>query len=141
MKRALIVIGILLAAFVALGIVSATPLVGEVVTLHTREASGEWATTPLWIIDLEKASYLRAGTPEGSGWVTRMQANPEARLERSGKLWDVRLVPEPSKLQTVHEKMSEKYGWADDFVALTSGDRDESLSLRIEIIDEASSRP
>ena len=35
MKRALIGIGILFGAFVAASIITATPLVGEVVTLHT----------------------------------------------------------------------------------------------------------
>ena len=132
MKSALIVVGIFFSAFIAASIITATPLVGEVVTLHTRGADGEWKTTPLWIVDFHNASYLRAGSPDGSGWVTRAQANPEVRLERAGKLEDVRLVEEPSQLRAVHGKMAEKYGWADDFVALISGDRAESLPLRID---------
>ena len=44
---------------------------------------------------------------------------------------EVRLVEEPSRLQAVHQKMAEKYGWANDFVALMSGDRNKSLALRI----------
>ena len=61
---------------VALAIITATPLVGEVVTLHTRDSGGDWETTPLWIVDLEGGSYLRAGSPDESGWVTRARANP-----------------------------------------------------------------
>jgi hypothetical protein len=133
MKRVLIVVGLLFGVFIALSIITATPLVGEVVTLHSRDASGDWQTTPLWVVDFDNASYLRAGSPDGSGWVTRLRANPQVRLDRSGKLEDVRLVEEPSQLQAVHAKMADKYGWADDFVALMSGDRTKSLALRIEV--------
>ena len=31
-------------------------------------------------------------------------------------------------------KMAEKHGWADDFVTLVSGDRAQSLPLRVEIL-------
>ena len=62
------------AVFIALSIISGTSRVGEVVTLHTRAADGEWQTTPLWIVDFGDASYLRAGAPDGSGWVTRLRA-------------------------------------------------------------------
>jgi hypothetical protein len=136
MKKVLIVVGLPFAIFIALSIITATPLVGEVVTLHTRDADGEWQTTPLWVVDLDSASYLRAGTPDGSGWVTRMRANPQVRLERSGAIEDVQLVEVPPQLQAVHLAMAEKYGWADDFVALMSGDRTKSLALRIDGVGE-----
>lgn len=137
MKRVLIRVGILmgslLATFVAVAIITATPLVGEVVTIHTRGAGGEWETTPLWIVDLDNASYLRSGTPDGSGWVARLRANPEVRLERAGDIEAVRLVEEPAQLQAVHEKMAEKYGWADSFVTLMGGDPTKAIPLRIEV--------
>ena len=133
MKRMIIGVGILLAAFVSVLIITATPLVGEVVTVHTHGADGEWETTPLWIVDLDNTSYLRAGTPEGSGWFTRLQANPDVRLERAGELHDVRLVEEPAQLQAVHRKMAEKYGWADAVVGLMSGDSSKALPLRVEV--------
>ena len=132
MKSVLTIIGILVAAFIATSIITATPLVGEVVTLHTLAADGAWKTTPLWIVDFEDVSYLRAGSPEGSGWVDRLNANPEVKLERAGKLADVRLVEEPSRVSAVNRKMGEKYGWANDFVGLMSGDRNKALALRIE---------
>ena len=132
MKTVGIIAGSLFAVFVAASIITATPLVGEVVTLHTHGTDGEWETTPLWIVDFDQTSYLRAGTPDGSGWVTRLRADPAVRLERAGELHDVRLLEEPSQLQAVHRKMADKYGWADDFVALMSGDRSLSLALRID---------
>lgn len=134
MKTILILLGVLFAGFVALAIITATPLVGEVVTLHTRDSGGDWETTPLWIVDLEGGSYLRAGSPDESGWVTRARANPEAKLDRAGQLLPAALVEEPARLQPVHDAMAEKYGWADDFVALVTGDRADSLPLRVEIL-------
>lgn len=141
MKKVLTIVGSLFAVFIALSIITATPLVGEVVTLHTRDADREWQTTPLWVVDFGKVSYLRASTPDGSGWVTRLRADPQVRLERSGKLDDVRLMEEPKQVQAVHAKMADKYGWADDFVAMMSGDRTKSLALRIEVLGESSSKP
>jgi hypothetical protein len=135
MKTMLTVLGVPVACFLALVIITATPLVGEVVTLHTRGSGGEWQTTPLWIVDLDKGPYLRAGTPDGSGWITRIRSNPEAKLEHSGQLLAVTLVEEPTRLQEVHAKMAEKYGWADGFVALMSGDRADSLPLRVEALE------
>ena len=42
MKAVLSIVGLLLAVFIALSIITGTSLVGEVVTLHTRSADGEW---------------------------------------------------------------------------------------------------
>jgi hypothetical protein len=134
MKTIFIVIGLLVACFLALVIITASPLVGEVVTLHTRDAGGDWQTTPLWIADLEGGSYLRGGSPDESGWITRLRANPEAQLDRAGQLRAVTLVEQPARLQEVHDAMAEKYGWADGFVNLLTGDRSQDLPLRVKIL-------
>ena len=94
--------------------------------------------TPLWIVDAEAGTYLRAGSPD-SAWVARMRSNPAVRLERSGSLQDVRLVEESTRLDSVHAMMAEKYGWADDFVALMSGDRSLSIAYRLERLETAPS--
>jgi hypothetical protein len=141
MKNVLIIVGSLFAAFLVVSIITATPLVGEVVTLYTRDGDGGWQTTPLWVVDIGDSSYLRAGTPDGSGWVSRLRADPLVRLERSGKVEDVRLVEEAQQLQAVHTAMAAKYGWADDFVAIMSGDRTKSLALRIEVVGEPPRHP
>jgi hypothetical protein len=117
MKAVLTGVGVLIGLFVTVAIVTGTSLVGEVVQLHTREAGGEWQTTPLWIVDVAGREYLRAGDPE-SGWVLRMRANPEVRLERNGQLRDVTLAAESSERALVNRKMADRYGWADDFVGL-----------------------
>ena len=134
MKTILTVLGLVVACFLALVVVTATPLVGEVVTLHTLDADDAWQTTPLWIVDLDSGSYLRAGTPDESGWLNRLRANPKARLERSTKVEEVTLIESSAQREEVHLAMAAKYGWADAFVALVSGDRNDSLSLRIDVI-------
>jgi len=135
MKNLLIVIGSAIGLFLLLAIITATPLVGEVVTLHTLADGGQWQTTPLWVVDFDDASYLRAGSGAASGWVLRLRAHPEAKLERGGELLEVHLIEEPARRDAVHREMAEKYGWADSFVALMSGDRAKSIPLRIEVAD------
>lgn len=129
MKRIIAIVLALLLAFVVVAGITATPLVGEVVTLHTRDAAGEWQTTPLWIVDTPGGEYLRAGNPE-SGWVARLRAEPAVRLERGGQLADVRLVPEPAMLDEVNARMAESYGWADTFVGMM-GDHAGALPFRV----------
>lgn len=130
-KTALKILGAFLAVFVALVIITGSSLVGEVVTLHTQDADGAWQTTPLWIVDAQDGTYLRAGQPE-SGWLLRLRANPEVKLERDGKTQPVRLVETPEAVAAVNQMMSGKYGWADDFVGLMAGDRSQSLALKVE---------
>jgi hypothetical protein len=139
MKRALVVVGLLLGGFLALAIITATPLVGEVVTLESLGPDGEWHSTPLWIVDAPDGTYLRAGTPEGSGWVTRVQANPEVRLERSGEFQEARLVANPALRDAINQQMAEKYGWANSFVSLM-GNHAAALPFRVEA-NSASASP
>jgi len=123
------ILGLLLAFAIVAGI-TATPLVGEVVTLHTRDAAGEWKTTLLWIADAPDGAYLRAGGPE-TGWLQRLRTDPVGRLERKGELADIRLVPAPTMRQQLNDLMAEKYGWADAFVGML-GNPEGSLPLRVE---------
>jgi len=132
MKLILGVVSVFLGVFVSLAIITGTSLVGEVVTLHTRGADGEWETTPLWIVDASDGAYLRAGDPD-SGWVVRLRTNPEVRLERAGAVQDVRLVESPAMQQAISEQMGKEYGWADDFVGMMA-DRGSSLPLRVELV-------
>ena len=131
MKTALKVVGALVGVFVALVIITGTSLVGEVVTLHTQDTEGVWQTTPLWIVDAQDGAYLRAGQPS-SGWVTRFRSNSLAKLERGDETRPVRLVETPDAVPAVNMMMSAKYGWANDFVGLMSGDRSKSLALKVE---------
>lgn len=130
-KNVLIGVGIAIALFVGTVALTATPLVGEVVTLHTMTTDGNWEKTPLWIVDEGGHAYLRAGAAE-SGWVLRLRANPEARLERGGEVVSVRVIPDESAREIVNQRMAEAYGWADAFLSI-GGDSSLSLPLRLEV--------
>lgn len=137
MRRVLIAVGVVVGAFLALALITATPLVGEVVTLHSRGPDGGWQTTPLWVVDAPGGVYLRAGTPEGSGWVERVRANDVVRLERGGELREARLVASPELREQINRQMADKYGWANSFVSLM-GDHAAALPFRVEPLDESS---
>jgi len=87
--------------------------------------------TPLWVVDTEEGTYFRAGNPETSGWMLRWHEDPAVRLERGDDVKDARLRAEPGKRESINQRMSERYGWADDFVGIM-GDRTASLPLRVE---------
>jgi hypothetical protein len=63
--------------------------------------------------------------------VVRLRADPGARLERRGELYDVSLVEAPDMRDEVNERTAAKYGWADAFVGML-GDRAAALPLRVE---------
>lgn len=134
MKSALIAIGVFVAAFMLVAIVTATPLVGEVVLLHTHSGGDDWAATPLWIVDTEGGSYLRAGSPESSGWVMRWHSNAEVKLERAGAVREARLFAAPDQREVINALMADRYGWADDFIGLLGGDRSGALPLRVDYV-------
>ena len=69
--------------------------------------------------------------------MARLRSEPQVRLERGSAIEEVRLVPEESMRETVNQRMSEKYGWADDFVGML-GDRSVSLPYRVEPAPRAS---
>ncbi len=129
MKGFLAVVVALVVIFLVTAGITATPLVGEVVTLHTREG-GEWQTTPLWIVEASGVEYLRAGSAD-AGWMVRLRADPSVRLERQGEVVEVSLVESPEKRGEVNDLMAQKYGWADGFVGMM-GDHASSLPLRVD---------
>lgn len=137
MKNIFIGVGIAIVLFFGTVAITTTPLVGEVVTLHTMGADGEWETTPLWVVDEGGHAYLRAGAAE-SGWVLRLQSNPQARLERGGEVVSVRVIPDESARDRVNQRMAEAYGWADAFLSIIGGDSSVSLPLRLEVAEAGS---
>ena len=134
MKKVLIGIGIAIVLLFGTVALTTTPLAGEVVTLHTVGADGEWETTPLWVVDEGGYAYLRAGAAD-AGWVLRLQANPQARLERGGEIVPVRAILDESARDRVNQRMAEAYGWAEAFLGMIGGDSSVSLPLRLEVVE------
>lgn len=132
MRIVAIGLGALLALALGFGglIFAASELGGEGVTLTTRDASGAEHQTPLWVVELEGAQYLRAGDG-GSGWYARLRDLPEVTVERAGEVKRYRAVPQPEKVPAVDALMQEKYGIADRIVDLIR-DPAGSVAVRLE---------
>lgn len=109
----------------------ASELGGEVVTLHTQTASGGEKRTHLWVVDDAGAAWLRAGM-SGSGWLARIERNPDVLIERGGRLIRFRAVPvrEPRVRDRIHALMRAKYGTADRLVGVL---RDPAQSVPVRL--------
>jgi hypothetical protein len=101
----------------------------EVVILHTDDGA-EQVTTRLWVADYDGSAWLRTGA-DGSGWYTRLTANPQIEVERDGRLASYTAVPEPSASDAVNARMLEKYGWRDRFIGMIVGGREGSIAIRL----------
>jgi hypothetical protein len=135
-----IVLGLVLAGVVFLVIVfGASELGGELVTLHTRDASGADKTTHLWVVDDAGYAWLRAGVPS-SGWLTRIEADPEVTVVRGGESHHFKAVPvhDPVVRDRIHALMREHYPVADRIV---SAIRDGTKSVPVRLEPEQSPAP
>lgn len=104
---------------------------GEVVVLHALDPGGEIATTRLWVVDHEGRQYLRTGA-DGSGWYSRLVANPDVELARGGELAPYRAVPESGLSDTINALMQQKYGWRDSLIGTMVGGREGSVPIRLD---------
>ena len=79
-------------------------------------------------------AWLRAGVPT-SGWLVRIDANPDIEVERGGVTYRMKAVPvhEPTVRDRIHSLMREKYGWADRLVSVMR-DPDGSVPVRLEMV-------
>lgn len=87
---------------------------GEVVQLITRDPAGQRRETQLWIAELDGHAYFRAGD-SGAGWLTRLQSNASATLERNGRAVEIEtfVEDEPQVRERLDRAMAQKYGLAD----------------------------
>ena len=131
MKLILKLVGGVLLFFVILSLVQLIASEsGEVVVVTTLDSSGESHETRLWIVELNGAQYLRAGSPQ-AGWYQRMESNPTVNVVRGGMAFSAQVVPELDKRDQINNLMNIKYGWADDFIGLMFG-REDAIAVRLE---------
>ncbi len=103
---------------------------GEVVTLRTTSAAGESHETRLWIVEIGPDLWLRAGDP-GSGWLQRLQQDPQVEMERRGRTAHYRAEAVPHMGPEVDARMAEKYGWADRLIGIIRSEG-ESIAVRLD---------
>jgi hypothetical protein len=104
---------------------------GEVVVLRTHDGDAERATH-LWVVDDGGFAFLRAGQPT-SGWLARIEANPDVTVERGGQTYHFTAVPvhEPVVRDRIHALMREKYPLADRLISVIR-DPDCSVPVRLD---------
>jgi hypothetical protein len=131
----------LLAFLMALAVVfvgavfAASEFGGEVVDVETVDASGAKHHTHLWVVDDGGFAWLRAGMPS-SGWLVRIDANPDVHVTRGGVDHHMKAVPvrdQPAVRDRIHQLMREKYPFADKIVSAMPGrDPNASVPVRLE---------
>ena len=131
--RLLIGLVLALAALMTLQIIASES--GEVVLVSSRDADGAMQETRLWVVEYEGASYLRSGSPM-AGWYQRMQANPDVEVTRDERTFLAQARPDVSLREPINALMREKYGWADQFIALMFG-RDDAIPIRLTLTDQS----
>jgi hypothetical protein len=125
--------GTLLAVALSFGVVTIIALEGnEVVVLRTRGAGGDVKETRAWIADEDGASFIEAAHAERP-FYRHLLANPEVEVVRAGAVAPYRAttVPNPDGHSHIRRLLSEKYGWADAWVALLQ-DTSQSIEVRLE---------
>jgi hypothetical protein len=135
MKKVAIAIGAVVGLFALLGLAQLLASEsGEVLVLETLDAGGQPHETRIWVVDDGGAIWVRGGSD--SGWVGRLLERPDIRAERAGQQSSFRAIPDrdPAVRDRVNALMSEKYGFADRFIAVTlgDGDREDALPIRLD---------
>jgi hypothetical protein len=102
-------------------VVIASETAGEVVTLRTYREDGLATETSLWVVEDRGVLYLRAGSPD-SGWLERLQANPDVELVRGGEMRAYKASIAQRMGPQINARMAEKYGWGDTLVGLMRDD-------------------
>ena len=134
MKKLVIAIGAVVGLFALLGLSQLLASEsGEVLVLETLDAEGQPHETRIWVVDDAGAVWIRGGSD--AGWVQRLLETPEIRAERGGQSAPFRAAPDenPAARDRVNDLMSEKYGFADRFIAVTLGDADREGALPIRL--------
>lgn len=82
---------------VLLVVAAATFALGEIVptgVLYTRDTTGEWIGTKLWVVEHEGAPWVRVARPERA-WYRRLRVDPRVELERDGVRTAHVAIPHP----------------------------------------------
>ena len=102
----------------------------EVVELHTIDEAGKPVTTRLWVVDDDGFQYLRVGA-DGTGWFSRIEANGEFEVTRSGIRDVYTTVLRHDKSGLVNELMRTKYTWGDAVITMLTGTREGSVPIEL----------
>jgi hypothetical protein len=111
-------------------ILVASEMGGEVAVLETQRADGRTFETSVWVVDLDRSVWIRAGNAD-SEWVARLRAEPEVFLTRADERTTYRAKIIDGLVDRVSLAMREKYGAADRLVS-TVHDSERVLAIRLD---------
>ena len=104
----------------------------EVIVLRTREPSGEWLETRIWIVDDGDVSWLHGGD---SRWVHNLEARPIVEMERAGETHRYRAEAVSGPHPRVDALLREKYGVADRWVRFVGPDNESTKAVRLSRVE------
>lgn len=109
---------------------------GEVITLRTQDPEGDLHETPLWIVEVEDALFLRAGR-RGARWLEELRAHPVVEVVREDEtlVYRAEAVDDPAVREAVNRAMARKYGGANQLVVFLL-DEAETVPVRLDPIPE-----
>jgi hypothetical protein len=102
---------------------------GETVTLETLDERGNSFMTTLWVVDLHREPWLRAGNAD-STWLKRLLVNPDVFLVRDGDRRPYRAEIVEYETDRINYAMRQKYGYADQLISLIH-DPDRIVPIRL----------
>ena len=142
MRRGLTAALAVIVGAVAFSAVTLLALEGKgIAVLHTRQADGGEHHTRVWFAEHDGALWVEAATASRPFYVD-LATEPGLTIEIRASPFDRRftllraraeLVPEPGGHERIRTLLSEKYGWADAWVALL---QDTSASRAVRIVVE-----
>jgi hypothetical protein len=116
---------------------------GEVVDLHTTDASGKTFQTRLWILDDSGSAWLWAAAP-GRRWLQHLRTHPQVQIVRGGEVASYRAVPVETDetRQRIGCLTVWRYGVAAHALALIHQvvlrhDQDEAVPIRLDPVESA----
>ena len=130
MQLLLKIVGVLVGLFVLLNVVIFTASESGEVVVVTTQADGETHDSRLWVVDLEGDQWLRSGS-DAALWYQRMLKEPQVQVTRDGATFSATVVPDVSRRDAVNKLMNEKYGMADDLIAMLFG-REDAIPLKLD---------
>ena len=114
-----------------------------VAVLHTRQADGVEHRTRVWFAEQDGALWVEAATASRPFYVD-LAADPALTIEIRTSPFDssptrlrarAEFVPEPGGHERIRALLSEKYGWADAWIALLQ-DTSASRAVRMVVEDD-----
>ena len=122
------IVGLVALFFLSIGV--ASYFGGENVLLRTAGVDGSTHETRLWVQDLDRQEWLRAGSPENR-WYQRLVERPMVQVKRKGEWRHYRAIPTPHRTDEISSAMARKYGWADWMTGLIR-DANQEVAIRLE---------